>query len=247
MRAARETESSRFLDAAVRAGNWLVDVADADHRWTRNTHLGVPHVYNSRVAWAVLRLNQIAPSAEYERVARANLDWAVSEQQTSGLYDSCAFQEGIAPFTHTIAYAIRGLWESAEILDDDGYRASARRAADALIGHIGPDGFIPGQVDIRGNAAAKYCCLTGNAQLAIVWAKMFKDSGDDRHRAAALSALRYVMERQDLTTSDDGRRGAIKGSHPTWGRYSPLTYPNWAAKFFVDAVLECQDLQRAES
>ncbi|MGF1595582.1 MAG: hypothetical protein ACFCVK_01410 [Acidimicrobiales bacterium] len=32
-------------------------------------------------------------------------------------------------------------------------------------------------------------------------------------------------------------RGAIKGSHPIWGRYAPLGYPNWATKFFLDALL----------
>ena len=31
-------------------------------------------------------------------------------------------------------------------------------------------------------------------------------------------------------------RGAIAGSHPIWGRYSRFEFPNWAAKFFVDAV-----------
>ena len=243
VRASIETGDERFHDAARRAGDWLVDVADAGRRWTRNTHLGVPHVYNSRVAWALLQLNQVAPSADYEGVARANLDWAVSEQRSSGLYDNCAFEQGHAPFTHTIAYAIRGLWESGEILDDDDYRTSARRAADAMLPHVGADGCIPGQIDVDGHPAARYCCLTGNAQLAIVWAKMWKRSEDERYRRAASSALGYVMARQDRTTRDDGRRGAIKGSHPTWGRYSRLTYPNWAAKFFIDAVVECRDLQ----
>ena len=32
-------------------------------------------------------------------------------------------------------------------------------------------------------------------------------------------------------------RGAIKGSHPIWGGYLFGTYPNWAVKFFMDALL----------
>jgi hypothetical protein len=31
--------------------------------------------------------------------------------------------------------------------------------------------------------------------------------------------------------------GAIKGSHPIYGRYARLQYPNWATKFFIDALL----------
>jgi hypothetical protein len=32
-------------------------------------------------------------------------------------------------------------------------------------------------------------------------------------------------------------RGGLKGSHPIWGRYMFGTYPNWAAKFLMDALL----------
>ena len=34
--------------------------------------------------------------------------------------------------------------------------------------------------------------------------------------------------------------GAIKGSRPVYGRYAPLQYPNWATKFYVDALLAKQ-------
>ena len=29
----------------------------------------------------------------------------------------------------------------------------------------------------------------------------------------------------------------MKGSHPIWGPYEADDYPNWAAKFFADALL----------
>ena len=32
-------------------------------------------------------------------------------------------------------------------------------------------------------------------------------------------------------------RGAVAGSAPIWGRYSMFEFPNWAAKFFADAVM----------
>ena len=235
----RETGEKKYLDAAERAGDWLVRIADAEGRWTRNEHLGVPHVYNTRTAWALLQLHAVAPTPERERIARANLDWGVSQQQSSGLFDQCAFEPGVAPFTHTIAYAIRGLWESGVLLDDPRYRDAALRAASTMTRHVAKDGFIPGQVDRDGTAVARYCCLTGNCQLAIVWAKMHRTTGEQVFRDAAISALRYVMAHQDVQTRDLDIRGAIKGSHPLWGRYSPFTYPNWATKFFVDAMHEC--------
>jgi hypothetical protein len=60
---------------------------------------------------------------------------------------------------------------------------------------------------------------------------------DPRFLSAALKALEFVMKRQALTAIDPGVRGAIAGSSPLWGRYLTFRYPNWAAKFFVDACL----------
>lgn len=238
VRAFEDTGEGPFLEAAERAGEWLLKVADEEGRWTRNTHNGIPHVYNTRVAWALLRLNAVKASPDRERVARANLDWALS-QERDGFFEQCAFTPDVAPFTHTIAYAARGLLESAALLGDSTYRDAAARSAAAIASLVCDDGFIPGQIDASGNASATYCCLTGNCQLAIIWAKLYEESGEARFRTAATASLRYVMSCQDLQTENPDTRGAIKGSQPFWGPYSRLTFPNWSAKFFVDAMRIC--------
>jgi hypothetical protein len=231
-----ETGEQRFLDAAKRAGDWLVKAADERGVWAHSDYLGVPHVYNSRVAGALLQLNSVVPCAEYERIARANLDWALEEER-DGWFQNCAFQPGVAPFTHTIAYAIDGVQESNRILGEAKYHESVLRCASAVADLMRDDGYLPGQVDGDGRPAAGYCCLTGNAQMAIVWGNLFLQTSEPRFRAAAEAGLGYVMSYQDLTTANLNLRGAISGSQPVWGRYSPMTYPNWAAKFFVDALL----------
>lgn len=237
VRAFEETGEAEFKIGALRAANWLVDIADDAGRWTRNEHLNTPHVYNTRTAWAVLRMNQVEHGAERERVARENLDWAVSEQQASGFFDECAFERGVPPFTHTIAYATRGLLESGLLLNDVGYIDAAQRCADAALEHVHADGFLPGQIGVDGKPAASYCCLTGNCQFSIVWAKLFDRTGNEKYRKAVIRALDYVMGCQDVDTTNLDIRGAIKGSQPIWGRYAPLSFPNWPAKFFVDAML----------
>lgn len=237
VRAAEETAEPAFRDGALRAADWLVQVADADLRWTRSEHLGVPHVYNTRTAWALLRLNQTVPSDAREKVARANLDWALSEQHASGYFHECAFVRGVDPFTHTIAYAAQGLFESGTLLDDARYRDAAQRCADAALLRLAGDGFLSGQIAVDGTPSASYCCLTGNCQFAIVWARLFEKTGDERYRQGAIAATDYVMASQDIETTNPNVQGAIAGSYPLWGRYAPLSYPNWAAKFFIDAML----------
>jgi hypothetical protein len=231
-----ESHDPRFLDAARRAAAWLVDVADRDLRWTRNEHLGTPHVYNTRTAWALLRMNAIDYDTRREDVARSNLDWAVSCQRPSGFFDHCAFRAGDPPFTHTLAYATRGLLESSFLIDAPRYRDAARKAAFAALERLGPDGFLASTFTPDGRAMSRSCCLTGNCQFAIVWATLDRHEPATNLRDGLIRALCYVRARQEPLDLSPGLRGAIPGSHPVWGRYAPLTYPNWATKFFVDAM-----------
>ena len=59
LRTHRRSGDARGARAVPR--RWLTRIADSDLRWTRNEHLGVPHVYNTRTAWALLRMNQVEP------------------------------------------------------------------------------------------------------------------------------------------------------------------------------------------
>ncbi|MGZ9092965.1 MAG: hypothetical protein ACXW3T_15650, partial [Rhodoplanes sp.] len=176
---------------------------------------------------------------EYRRVALANLDWALEQQVASGCFEHCAFSSGSAPFTHTIAYTLEGLLEAGLLLDDARYVDAARRGAEAALRDVRADGFVPGRIDVSGKARAVYACLVGSCQLALVWGKLHVQSKDERFRLAAVRALHYVMGCQELDTADTDVRGAIKGSQPVWAAYAPFTVPSWAAKFFVDATMQC--------
>ncbi len=237
VRAYQETGDMAFKKGALAAADWLVSIADIRGIWTRNEHLNTPHVYNTRTAWALLCMNEVEYSADRERIARANLDWALSEQQVNGFFDNCAFVRGTSPFTHTIAYAARGLFESGRLLNDARYIKAAQRCADATLHLLDSDGYLPGQISVTGNPAARYCCMTGNCQFSIVWSKLYDMTQDEKYKQAVIQALDYVMSYQDIETSNMDIQGAIKGSHPVWGRYAPLSFPNWPAKFFVDAML----------
>jgi len=231
------THDQGLLASARRAADWLTAVADAsDLRWSRHEYLDTPHVYNTRTAWALLLMNRIDPEPGREAVARSNLDWALAEQQPTGYFEHCAFRSGEAPYTHTIAYATRGLLESGLLLDDHRYLEAAVRCADATYLQMREDGHLPSRITTAGAPAAQSCCLTGNCQFAVVWARMHALLGDPAYRTGTLRALDYVMKTQDLAASSPDIRGAIKGSHPVWGRYASMSFPNWATKFFVDAM-----------
>ncbi len=56
--------------------------------------------------------------------------------------------------------------------------------------------------------------------------------------------MNQVKSKQDLTNSNPGIKGAIAGSFPLWGNYMTFVYPNWASKFFIDALMLLDSLTK---
>jgi len=56
-------------------------------------------------------------------------------------------------------------------------------------------------------------------------------------RDHARKAIAFVKGHQRIDDPDPIVRGAVAGSAPIWGRYSMFEFPNWAAKFFADALM----------
>jgi len=108
------------LEAAVKAGWWLLRQQDTDGSWRKFEHNGVPHVYNTRGTWALTAAGLIANEQELTQAARRNLNWALTQQTQSGWFATNAFTPDKAPFTHTIAYyeMAYNLAEMEEDLDE---------------------------------------------------------------------------------------------------------------------------------
>ena len=225
------------LDAAVRAGRWMVACQDEDGCWRRNEHNGVPHTYNTRATWALLRTGLLSGEAGLVDGAKRNLDWSLSQQTESGWFATNGFTPGQIPFTHTIAYAIRGLLESGVLVGDERYIQSARTAALALAQAQRPDGWLAGTYADGWKSSSSYCCLTGVAQMCLNWLRLSQEGGSPELIESARRGLEFLKRNQRLNDSDAAVRGGIAGSAPIWGSYSRFEYPNWATKFYADALM----------
>jgi hypothetical protein len=225
------------LSAAVRAGKWLVKQQDEDGCWRRYEHNGMPHVYNTRGTWALLAVGLMSGESEFKRAAIRNLDWALSQQKVSGWFATNAFTPDRTPFTHTIAYAIRGFLESGVLLGDDRYVVAASKAAIALADVQRHDGWLAGTYDDNWVPRASYCCLTGMAQMSLNWIRLAQTCKSLDLREAVRCTIGYLKRNHRINDHDLAVKGGIAGSAPIWGRYSMFEYPNWAAKFFADALI----------
>ncbi|MDX2456572.1 MAG: terpene cyclase/mutase family protein [Gammaproteobacteria bacterium] len=225
------------LEAAVHAGHWLGQQQDDDGCWYRFEHNDVPHVYNTRATWALLATGLLAGEAGLVASAKHNLEWALTQQTASGWFASNAFIPERSPFTHTIAYAIRGFMESGVLLGEDRYLQVALTAARAMANVQRQDGWLAGTYKDGWVADAGYCCLTGLAQMSLNWTRLAQITGEEGLRDRARAGLDYLKTTQKLAAPDSAVRGGIAGSSPIWGDYSRFEYPNWAAKFFSDALM----------
>ena len=225
------------LASAVRAGHWLADQQDADGCWRKHEHHNTPHVYNTRASWPLLATGLIAGEQRLIEAARRNLDWALTQQTASGWFATNAFVPGRSPFTHTIAYALRGLLESGVLLGEPRYLDAALRAGRGMAAVQRADGWLAGTYKDGWFPDASYACLTGVAQMSLNWTRLAQATGAEDLRTHARSALAFLKTTQRLDHVDPAVRGGIAGSAPIWGDYSRFEYPNWAAKFFADALM----------
>ena len=244
-----ETERKDFLEAAVRAADWLLSVQDDDGKWCRYTLYNISHTYYSRVAWSLIEVYRITGEKRYLDAAEANVRWTMTQAGENGWFENAAFREGALPFTHTIAYTLRGLLESVNAmsgeLGNDVLRTVGKGAERMLMlferGKKDPKAMPPlppGRFDSRWRSEGRFSCLTGDAQTALIWLKLYRDHGfDARYLNGALKIVELLESTQTLDSANPGIRGGIAGSYPVWGGYIRYGFPNWAAKFYADAEM----------
>lgn len=236
----QETGDARFRESLVRAAAWLVAAQDPDGAWRKFASpfaQATVNTYNTRVAFGMALAGKALDDARYLDAAVRNVEWALTQMRPNGWLDNNDLEHNTKPLTHTIAYATRGILEVGLIAGVAKFVDSATRTAQAVAEAQRRDGALPGRLDADWRPAARWTCCTGNAQMAIVWQRLARDASTPELQAAADRAIAFTLSVQDLDASNPGMRGGILGSWPRGGGYMTNRYPNWAAKFAMDAVM----------
>jgi hypothetical protein len=232
-----ETRAKQYLDSAIRAAQWLISIQEPIGIWLQHSYGCINHAYYTRVAWALLEVYQEWDDGKLLLAARKSLTWAMDQQLENGWFRNNTFFVDEYPSLHTIAYAAQGLLEGGEILQDQQYIQAAGKVADALLVRQQKNGALHGVYDQDWRPTVSWTCLTGNAQMSIIWLKLYQARGNEAYLEATKKANTYLKSVQNVTANDPGMKGGIKGSHPINGAYLPYAYPNWATKFFLDALM----------
>ncbi len=237
-----------YLASMHSAAEWLVEMQDPDGCWRRGASpFAMPgeKTYETHVAWGLLEAYRTESRESYLEAAVANVRWALGHQHANGWLANCCLTDPERPLTHTLGYALRGIVEAYLETGDESILLGARRLADGLADVLRPDGFLPGRLRADWTPATRWACLTGTVQIAACWLLMYGVTSDTRYKEAAQTANRFVRGTVNVSGADADTRGGVKGSHPIDGGYARFEYPNWAAKFLIDALVLESEIDEA--
>ena len=236
----RASGEQRFLDSAVRAAEFLVNDMDSEgHLRTHGPFVSQTRIktYNILCGWGLVRAGQDAKDGRFIDAASRMADATCSQQLPNGWFENNDLEDPTRALTHTIGYTLQGLVEIGAELGRRELIDAARRGVEAIIPRIGANGYLAGRFDRNWRAASRSCCLTGSAQLAIVMYRLDELDGTSDFRPSADKLVDFLKAVQRLDCADVNANGAIPGSFPIFGEYMTAGYPNWATKYFLDAVL----------
>ena len=232
------TREQKYLDSANRAAKWLVSQQAPSGEWQVYNYVrGFSPSYYSRVSWPILKVFARNGDDTLKNGALSNLKSIQARQLPNGFIEGAGFKPGAPAVLHTLAYTIRGFLESALILNDESLWNTGYLFAEKVFRTFELKKQLYGTWNSDFTGERWYQCLTGNVQMAIIWMKIYQKTGDIRFLNTASKAIDAVVDHQVKRSLDGNAVGGIAGSAPVYGRYMFFRYPNWAAKFFSDAIL----------
>ncbi|HXD21800.1 MAG TPA: hypothetical protein VN613_00470 [Gemmatimonadaceae bacterium] len=234
------TGTAKFAAAAERAATYLASRLHTDGIWHRDQSQFArkgASLYNARTAWAMAEAGVRLENTALTAAASRSLHAIAQRQLQSSWFPDCCLTDPERPLLHTLAYAIRGLLEGGRVLGDPALVDHASAAAAAIAAEVDEAGRLPGRFGEDWRPAARWSCLTGEAQMAGIWIRLYEITGEPYWLEPVPRVLQHLKSTQNREADDPGLRGGIKGSDPLGGEYGPYEVLSWATKFFVDALV----------
>jgi uncharacterized protein YyaL (SSP411 family) len=236
----QERENRAVLRAAERAADFLVgDLNDNGLFMTNGPFVSADAIktYNVLCAWAMHRMGELTGTPRYREAALRAVEGALKLQNANGWFAENCLEDRMRPLTHTIGYTAQGILEVGAAAGREDFIAASERCIRGVLPNIGQNGYLAGCFDSAWRPAARWVCLTGSAQIAIVAYRLFELRGDRQFAAAADRLVNFLKAVQRVDTGVAGIDGALSGAYPITGDYMTNGYPNWATKYLLDALM----------
>tara|TARA_B100001964_G_C14204800_1_gene587560 strand:+ start:394 stop:1680 length:1287 start_codon:yes stop_codon:yes gene_type:complete len=239
-RAYRESEDEKYLEACIKACNWIIKVQRADGAWRAFNYRNIARTYDSKVSESLLEVARITNDDKYIDAAKRNLNFVISNQKKNGWFYNCdnTIENNHIPLLHLIGYTIDGLLNSYIILHEEIYLESSRKVLEKLLHKFEIEKTpLSGRHSSTWTSSSKSICVTGLAQISLCWSIMYEITEDFRFLNAAFK-MNDVLKSMQLKFGGKKIRGSLPGSYPFWGEYSSYAINSWGVKYFIDSLLK---------
>jgi uncharacterized protein YyaL (SSP411 family) len=234
----RFTNEEKYLNSFVEAAKWIARYQELDGSWKKYAYQShfFPSYY-TRVAYPLLLAGNEINDEKLLHAAHKTFETIAAKRKPNGVIADWGFKPGGYAFSHTIAYTIRGFLEGYLLSGEKQYLNIAQELGEKFLRIFGVKKYLAGAYYEDFSEVNWYRCLTGEAQISIIWLKLFDITNDVRYLNGASKLIDQISAAQVKKNGLLVRKGGFTGSKPIYGRYITFRQPNWAAKFFIDAVL----------
>ncbi len=241
-RAYQETNDPILLASMDKASKWLLRIQGPDGEWKQAAYSeGFIPSYYTKVVWAVLEANKVLGIPSVDQKMNSALEFYRRRITDDFFICDCGFHLGEPALTHTLAYSLTGFLHSARILKNIDAYQQVVTVCKKLAATIFEKGKTAGTYRNHWEGNYHFQCMTGNAQLSIIFSNLFEWERDARFQEVAMKVFNTVIQSQRKKGPLD-TIGAIPGSKPIWGKYFRFSYPNWGGKFFLDAYQKLMNI-----
>jgi uncharacterized protein YyaL (SSP411 family) len=235
-----ESMNYTYKKSAIDAANWLLQSKDSDGVWRKNLTLsgtGETHIYHTRVSWGLLRVFDITQDERYVQAVNKHINWALANQEPNGWFTKSDLKKENyhRPLIHFLIYTIRGVLECGIHQNNSKWIEAATNAAAGFLQSQVRHNMVYARYDNQWTPTVNWKCLTGIAQISIVYMRIFRLTNDIKWIEAADQNLDYLVGLQG--NGEGGINGALTGSEPVDEAYMPNCYLSWATKFHLDAMI----------
>lgn len=235
----KRTNNVVYLNSAKKAANWIIKSINTEGAFAKYHYVeNFSPSYYTRVCWPLLEVYDLTKDTNISTFASNALEYIAKKQLKNSFIKDSGFKPESHAFLHTIAYTIRGFLESYLITKNELHLNIAIELAEKLLLKFERKKYLAGAYFENFNEHNSYRCLTGESQIAIIWFKLYKITNDLRYLNAGIKLLDMVSN--DLVGSYNilFTSGGHTGSKPFYGKYIAFRQPNWASKFYLDAIMQ---------
>jgi len=192
--------------------------------------------YYTRAMWAYYLLAQTLSDQLLKKKIEQQMDNMKNRITTEMSVKSWGFESKDQAFTHTIAYTWRGFYEYGQVTGKKEFLDQSTAFCKKLLSLYQTHNKLAGSYNTEWCGDYSFLCLTGHAQLSYLAQEIGWQTQNQPILQLGRALMEDILDHQSTGRVDPELKGAVAGSYPIWGKYMRFKHPNWAVKFYLDAL-----------